>query len=53
VKAGQLAVVPSMVPAGLVGTTKGDTGTSLDPWSKFYAAADGGGELASTAAALA
>jgi hypothetical protein len=39
------------VPAGLVGTTKGDTGTSLDPWSKFCATADGGGELASAAAA--
>jgi hypothetical protein len=44
-------VVPATVPAGLVGTTKGDTGTSLDPWSKFCATADGRGELASAAAA--
>jgi hypothetical protein len=39
------------VPAGLVGTTKGDTGTSLDPWSKFCDVAEGEGELASAAAA--
>jgi hypothetical protein len=39
------------VPADLVGTAKGDTGTSLDPWSKFCATTDGGGELASAVAA--
>jgi hypothetical protein len=44
-------VVPATMPAGLVGAAKGDTGTSLDPWSKFCAAADGGGELASATAA--
>jgi hypothetical protein len=41
-----------MVHASLVGTTKGDTGTSLDPWSKICATADSGGELASAAAAV-
>jgi transposase len=51
VEAGQLTVVPSTVPADLGGTTKGDIGTSLDQWSKFCAAADGGGELASAAVA--
>jgi hypothetical protein len=44
-------VVPSTVPVGQVGAAKGDTGTSPDPWPKFCIAADGGGELASTAAA--
>jgi hypothetical protein len=53
VEAGQLAVVLSTMHASLVGTTKGDMGTSQDPWSKFYALAGGGGELASTAAATA
>jgi hypothetical protein len=51
VEAGQLTVVPSTVPADLGGTTKGDIGTSLDPWLKFCAAADGGGELALAAVA--
>jgi hypothetical protein len=27
----------SAVPAGLVGTAKGDAGTSQDPWSNFCA----------------
>ena len=40
------------MPAGLVSTTKGDTGTLLDPWLKFCAAADGEGELASAATAV-
>ena len=44
-------MVPATMPAGLVGAAKGDTGTSLDPWSKFCAAVDGGGELASATAA--
>jgi hypothetical protein len=39
------------VPAGLVGTTKADTGTSQDPWSNFCAVAAGGGELALVVAA--
>jgi hypothetical protein len=43
-------VIPATVPAGLVGTTKGDTWTSLDPWLKFCTTADGGDELASPAA---
>jgi hypothetical protein len=43
-------VVLSIVPAGLMGAAKGDTGTSLDPWSKFCAAAEGGVKLASAAA---
>jgi hypothetical protein len=44
-------VVPSIVAAGLMGTAKGDAGTSEDPWLKFCAVAGGGGELASAAAA--
>jgi hypothetical protein len=40
-----------MVPVGLVVAAKGDTETSLDPWSKFCAASDGEGELASAATA--
>jgi hypothetical protein len=32
-------VVLSTVSAGLMGTTKGDAGTSEDPWSKFCAVA--------------
>jgi hypothetical protein len=39
------------VAAGLMGTAKGDAGTSEDPWLKFCAVAGGGGELASAAAA--
>jgi hypothetical protein len=34
------------VPTGLMGAAKGDTGTSLDPWSKFCAVTEGGCELA-------
>jgi hypothetical protein len=45
-------MVPSKVPAGPVGTMKGDTGTSLDPWLKFCVAADGGGEVASPVGAI-
>jgi hypothetical protein len=36
--------------AGLMGTTKGDTETSHDPWSKFCAVVGGGGKLASVTA---
>jgi hypothetical protein len=44
-------VVPSTAAAGLMGTVKGDAGTSADLWLKFCAVARGGGELASAAAA--
>jgi hypothetical protein len=37
--------------AGLMGAAKGDTGTSLDPWSKFCAVTESGCELASAATA--
>jgi hypothetical protein len=37
-----LAVVPLTVSTGLMGTTKGDAGTSEDPWSKFCTVAGGG-----------
>jgi hypothetical protein len=40
------------VLAGLMGAAKGDTGTSLDPWSKFCVVAEGGDELASATAAV-
>jgi hypothetical protein len=38
--------MPSKVTAGPRGTMKSDTRTSLDPWLKFCAAADDGGEVA-------
>jgi hypothetical protein len=44
-------MVPSNVPTGLVGTTKGDAGTSRKPWSIFCTVAGGGGILASAATA--
>jgi hypothetical protein len=44
-------VAPSKVAVGPRGTTKGDTGTSLDPWLKFCVAANGGGEVASASTA--
>jgi hypothetical protein len=44
-------VVQSTVPAGLMGTVKGNTKTSQDPWSKFCAIVGGGGKLASAVAA--
>jgi hypothetical protein len=44
-----LAVVPSASAKG--DTAKGDAGTSEDPWSRFWAATGGGGDLASIVAA--
>jgi hypothetical protein len=45
-------MVLSKVPAGPVGTTKGDTGTSLYPWLKFCVVANGGGEVTSPVGAV-
>jgi hypothetical protein len=40
-------MVPSTTIVGLMGTAKGDAGTSENPWSKFCVVAGGGGKLAS------
>jgi hypothetical protein len=45
-------MVPSKVPAGPVGTTMGDIGTSLYPWLKFCVAANDGGEVNSPVGAV-
>jgi hypothetical protein len=44
-------VAPSKVPTDPGIQEKSDTGTSLDPWSKFCAAADGGSKVALAVAA--
>ena len=45
------AAATSLVVEAKGDTAKGDVGTSVDPWSRFYAATRGGDELASSTAA--
>jgi hypothetical protein len=49
-KNGQLVVAPARPSADMGASARGAAGTSLDPWAHFWAAADGGGEIAVAAA---